>query len=91
MHRGVYKRIESLPSGFFVRDNIDNGALLSFCGHFSSFFFFFIMSFVSEPTAPSIRTAVPGPGTHRIKEDLDAVIDARTVQMVIDYDQSIGN
>ncbi|CAI7659231.1 unnamed protein product [Penicillium discolor] len=49
------------------------------------------MSFVSEPTAPSIRTAVPGPATHRIKEDLDAVIDARTVQMVIDYDKSIGN
>ncbi|KAJ5407454.1 hypothetical protein N7465_008738 [Penicillium sp. CMV-2018d] len=49
------------------------------------------MSFVSEPTAPSIRTAVPGPATHRIKEDLDAVIDASTVQMVIDYDKSIGN
>lgn len=49
------------------------------------------MSFVSEPTAPSIRTAVPGPATHRIKEDLDVVIDARTVQMVIDYDKSIGN
>jgi 4-aminobutyrate aminotransferase/(S)-3-amino-2-methylpropionate transaminase len=46
---------------------------------------------VSEPSTPSIRTAVPGPETHRIKEDLDAVIDARTVQMVIDYDQSFGN
>lgn len=38
-----------------------------------------------------MRTAVPGPATHRIKEDLDTVIDARTVQMVIDYDKSIGN
>ncbi|KAJ5834301.1 hypothetical protein N7447_000327 [Penicillium robsamsonii] len=49
------------------------------------------MSSVSEPSTPSIRTAVPGPETHRIKEDLDAVIDARTVQMVIDYDKSFGN
>ena len=49
------------------------------------------MSAVPEPAAPSMRTAVPGPATHRTKEELDAVIDARTVQMVIDYDKSIGN
>lgn len=91
MHQGAYKPIKSLPSGIFFPGNIDNGALLPFRGCFSSLLFFFVMSFVSEPTAPSIRTAVPGPATHRIKEDLDAVIDARTVQMVIDYDKSIGN
>ncbi|KAJ6098469.1 hypothetical protein N7467_000004 [Penicillium canescens] len=49
------------------------------------------MSSVSEPSTPSIRTAVPGPETHRIKENLDAVIDARTVQIVVNYDQSFGN
>ncbi|KAJ5472385.1 Pyridoxal phosphate-dependent transferasemajor regionsubdomain 2 [Penicillium desertorum] len=49
------------------------------------------MSVVSEPAAPSMRTAVPGPATHKTKEELDAVIDARTVQMVIDYEKSIGN
>jgi hypothetical protein len=69
----------------------DNRSLLSFCVHFSSFLFIFIMSVVSEPAAPSMRTAVPGPATHKTKEELDAVIDARTVQMVIDYEKSIGN
>lgn len=49
------------------------------------------MAPVSEPAAPSIRTVVPGPVTNSLKEELDTVIDARTVQMIIDYDKSSGN
>lgn len=38
-----------------------------------------------------MRTAVPGPLTNSTKAELDAVFDARTVQMVIDYNKSSGN
>ncbi|KAA8643611.1 hypothetical protein EYZ11_006962 [Aspergillus tanneri] len=46
---------------------------------------------VMPELAPSMRTAVPGPLTNSTKEELDTVFDARTVQMVIDYDRSFGN
>jgi 4-aminobutyrate aminotransferase/(S)-3-amino-2-methylpropionate transaminase len=44
----------------------------------------------SEPHAPLIRTTVPGPKTNAIRQDLDNVFDARTIQMVIDYEKSSG-
>lgn len=91
MHQGAYKRVELLHSRLFIPDDIHIRSLLSFCGDLTSFLFLFVMHVVSEPFAPSIRTAVPGPATHGIKEELDTVIDSRTVQVVIDYDKSIGN
>ncbi|EDP55325.1 4-aminobutyrate transaminase [Aspergillus fumigatus] len=48
-------------------------------------------SALSEPPAPSIQTAIPGASTNAIKRELDVVFDARTTQMVIDYDKSYGN
>jgi 4-aminobutyrate aminotransferase/(S)-3-amino-2-methylpropionate transaminase len=48
-------------------------------------------SALSEPLAPSILTAVPGPSSNAIKRELDVVFDARTTQIVIDYDKSYGN
>lgn len=48
-------------------------------------------SALSEPPAPSIQTAIPGASTNAITRELDVVFDARTTQMVIDYDKSYGN
>jgi len=49
------------------------------------------MSAVPEPAFPSVSTTVPGPATLKVKDELDVVIDSRTVQMVIDYEKSSGN
>ncbi|PLB45216.1 4-aminobutyrate aminotransferase [Aspergillus steynii IBT 23096] len=46
---------------------------------------------MAEINGPSVRTAVPGPLTNSSKTELDTIFDARTVQMVIDYDRSSGN
>lgn len=45
-------------------------------------------SSTSVPSGVSIQTEIPGPETERIKQDLDAVFDARTIQLVIDYEKS---
>ncbi|KAE8383519.1 4-aminobutyrate aminotransferase [Aspergillus bertholletiae] len=49
------------------------------------------MTVIPEPSVPSLQTAVPGPLTNAAKSELDVVFDARTTQMVIDYDKSSGN
>ncbi|KAF5855239.1 4-aminobutyrate transaminase [Aspergillus alliaceus] len=49
------------------------------------------MTVIPEPSVPSMRTAIPGPLTTATKSELDIIFDARTAQMVIDYDKSSGN
>ncbi|KAE8362548.1 4-aminobutyrate aminotransferase [Aspergillus caelatus] len=49
------------------------------------------MAVISEPSLPSMQTTVPGPLTNATKSELDVIFDARTTQMVIDYDKSSGN
>ncbi|KAH8657916.1 4-aminobutyrate aminotransferase [Xylariales sp. PMI_506] len=39
----------------------------------------------------SIITEVPGPQSKALQKQLDAFVDARTVQFVVDYEQSSGN
>ncbi|KAE8133229.1 pyridoxal phosphate-dependent transferase [Aspergillus pseudotamarii] len=49
------------------------------------------MTVTSEPSLPSMQTTVPGPLTNATKSKLDVIFDARTPQMVIDYDKSSGS
>ncbi|OGM46990.1 hypothetical protein ABOM_004443, partial [Aspergillus bombycis] len=49
------------------------------------------MTVIPEPSAPSMQTAVPGLLTNATKLELDVIFDARTTQLVIDYDKSSGN
>lgn len=47
--------------------------------------------FPEEPTAPTIRTSIPGPvSTNAIKE-LDKVFDTRSLNMIANYNESFGN
>lgn len=44
-----------------------------------------------EPAAPVLKTKIPGPkGTEAIKE-LDEVFDTRSLNMMTDFSQSVGN
>ncbi len=45
----------------------------------------------AEPSAPSVKTAVPGPKAKEFVADLDKVFDTRALNMVGDYRKSIGN
>lgn len=45
----------------------------------------------SEPTAPSIKTELPGPENKKALEKLSKVFDARAAYFVADYYKSIGN
>lgn len=47
--------------------------------------------FPNEPAAPSISTAIPGPKNKAAAADLDEVFDVRSLNMLTDYQQSIGN
>ncbi|KAF7586082.1 4-aminobutyrate transaminase [Aspergillus hancockii] len=38
------------------------------------------MTVISEPSVPSMQTAVPGPLTNAAKSELDTIFDARTTQ-----------
>ncbi|KAK5789270.1 hypothetical protein VI817_008394 [Penicillium citrinum] len=47
--------------------------------------------FPNEPSAPSLSTAIPGPKNKAAAAELDEVFDVRSLNMLTDYQQSIGN
>lgn len=47
--------------------------------------------FPNEPSAPSVQTALPGPKNKAAAADLDEVFDVRSLNMLADYSQSVGN
>lgn len=44
-----------------------------------------------EPSAPSVKTEIPGPKAKQQIADLDTVFDTRSLNMLTDYKESIGN
>lgn len=44
-----------------------------------------------EPSAPSVKTAIPGPKAKEQIADLNKVFDTRALNMITDYDASLGN
>jgi 4-aminobutyrate aminotransferase/(S)-3-amino-2-methylpropionate transaminase len=47
--------------------------------------------FPDEPTAPIVRTQIPGPQSKSAIERLSKVFDTRSLNMMADYSQSYGN
>lgn len=47
--------------------------------------------FTSEPEKPIVKTAIPGPKSKAAIEELDRVFDTRSLNMLADYQKSIGN
>lgn len=47
--------------------------------------------FPNEPTAPSVQTAIPGPKNKAAAAELDEVFDVRSLNMLTDYTNSVGN
>lgn len=47
--------------------------------------------FPDEPAGPTIKTPIPGPKTKAVIKELDEVFDTRSVNMLANYDNSIGN
>ncbi|BFZ54150.1 4-aminobutyrate transaminase [Savitreella phatthalungensis] len=47
--------------------------------------------FPDEPTATSVTTDLPGPASKAAKDEMARVQDVRAVNMMIDYDKSLGN
>lgn len=44
-----------------------------------------------EPEGPSVKTAIPGPRTKKLVADLETVFDTRSLNMMADYNNSVGN
>lgn len=44
-----------------------------------------------EPSAPSVKTEIPGPMAKEQTADLDKVFDTRSLNMLTDYKASVGN
>jgi len=47
--------------------------------------------FPSEPERPIVKTEIPGPKSKAAIEDLNKVFDTRSLNMLANYQQSIGN
>ncbi|KAJ5986467.1 4-aminobutyrate transaminase [Penicillium sp. IBT 35674x] len=47
--------------------------------------------FPNEPTAPVVATAIPGPKNQAATAELDKVFDVRSINMLADYNKSVGN
>ena len=47
--------------------------------------------FPSEPKAPRVMTAIPGPRSKEAIEELDKVFDTRSLNMLANYQNSFGN
>jgi 4-aminobutyrate aminotransferase / (S)-3-amino-2-methylpropionate transaminase len=44
-----------------------------------------------EPNGPTIKTAIPGPKSKQLIDDLNKVFDTRALNMLVDYQNSFGN
>jgi 4-aminobutyrate aminotransferase / (S)-3-amino-2-methylpropionate transaminase len=47
--------------------------------------------FPDEPAGPTIKTAIPGPQSKKAIEKLDKVFDIRSLNMMANYEKSLGN
>jgi 4-aminobutyrate aminotransferase/(S)-3-amino-2-methylpropionate transaminase len=47
--------------------------------------------FPDEPSAPVIRTPIPGPESQKAVQELDKVFDVRSYNMMANYEKSCGN
>jgi 4-aminobutyrate aminotransferase/(S)-3-amino-2-methylpropionate transaminase len=47
--------------------------------------------FPDEPSAPIVKTAIPGPESKKAIEELDKVFDTRSLNMLANYQKSYGN
>jgi len=47
--------------------------------------------FNNEPSQPSVMTSIPGPVSRKAIEELDSVFDTRSLNMICDYEKSVGN
>lgn len=47
--------------------------------------------FSNEPAAPRVATEIPGPRAKDAIAELDEVFDTRALNMMCDYDASVGN
>jgi len=45
----------------------------------------------NEPSAPKVQTAIPGPTSQQAIKELDEVFDTRSLNMICDYEKSVGN
>ena len=47
--------------------------------------------FPQEPSAPIVKTQIPGPKAQAAIKELDEVFDTRSLNMIANYHQSFGN
>lgn len=47
--------------------------------------------FTNEPSGPTVKSAIPGPNDKKAIEKLDKVFDVRSLNMIADYQKSVGN
>jgi 4-aminobutyrate aminotransferase / (S)-3-amino-2-methylpropionate transaminase len=47
--------------------------------------------FPGEPAGPTVKTAIPGPQSKKVIEDLHKVFDTRSLNMLANYEKSLGN
>jgi 4-aminobutyrate aminotransferase/(S)-3-amino-2-methylpropionate transaminase len=47
--------------------------------------------FPNEPAGPVVKTAIPGPQDKKAIAELDKVFETRSLNMLADYQKSVGN
>lgn len=47
--------------------------------------------FPNEPSIPKVSTAIPGPKNQQAASELNEVFDIRSLNMLTDFNKSIGN
>lgn len=47
--------------------------------------------FPNEPSEPAVKTQIPGPQSRALLEDLGTVFDTNNVNMITDFENSVGN
>lgn len=47
--------------------------------------------FPNEPSGPTVKSAIPGTNDKKAIEKLEKVFDVRSLNMIANYQQSVGN
>lgn len=47
--------------------------------------------FPNEPSGPQLKTQIPGPNNQKATAELNEVFDIRSLNLMADYEKSVGN
>ncbi|KAG5292932.1 4-aminobutyrate aminotransferase [Histoplasma ohiense] len=87
----ISRSVSSLGAGLKRLSQLQSGRSFATTRHLRASVALTKPFFPSEPTGPIVKTPIPGPQNQKASAELGEVFDTRSINMISNYDVSIGN